>query len=528
MEIKDMIIEGKTALGIEFGSTRIKAVLVDENGTPIAGGDHTWENKFQDGIWTYSLEDIISGLRDCYKNLKIDIKNKYGITLTKVGSMGISAMMHGYIALDENDEFLVPFRTWRNTITEKSSEILTKELSFNIPQRWSVSHLYNAILNREEHLGKIKKLSTLAVYIHYILTGEFVAGVGEASGMFPIDSTVTNYNKEMLEKFDGLIKKEGYNFTAEQLLPRVLKAGEFAGKLTESGAKILDPDGDLNAGIFMCPPEGDAGTGMTATNAVRARTGNVSAGTSIFSMVVLEKALKGVYKEIDVVTTPDGKDVAMVHCNNCTGDLDSWVKIFKEFSDLAGVEIPKSKLYDMLYFKALEGDADCGGLVNYNYISGEPVSNLVEGRPLFMREVNSKFNLANFMRTQLYSCFAALKNGNDILRKEGVELDSISGHGGLYKTEGVGQRITAAALNTKVTVMKTAGEGGPWGMAILALYMIKKQNGESLESFLDNKIFGAAESTTVEPVKADVDGFDKFMERYNKGLSVEKSAVENL
>lgn len=529
MELKEKIVLGKTSLGIEFGSTRIKAVLIDDEANPIASGSHTWENRLENGVWTYTLDDIHSGLHDCYNELKNDVKEKYSVELTTVGSIGISAMMHGYMAFDENGNLLAPFRTWRNTITEKASEELTELFSFNIPQRWSISHLRQAMLNNEEHLKNLSKLMTLAVYIHSKLTGEFVAGIGEASGMFPIDSTTNNYDKNMLEKFDALAKKDGYNFSLNDILPKVLVAGENAGTLTEAGAKFLDEGGTLKAGIPVCPPEGDAGTGMTATNAVREKTGNVSAGTSIFSMVVLEKALKNVYTEIDMVTTPAGKPVAMVHCNNCTGDIDAWVRLFAEFATLSGNPIEKSKLYDMLYFEALKADKDCGGLVSYNYLSGEPVSNLSEGRPLFARTPDAKFNLANFMRCELYSAFAALKNGNDILlKKEGVTLDKISGHGGLYKTEGVGQKITAAALNTKVTVMKTAGEGGPWGMAILAQYMLNKENGESLEDYLDNKIFACAQSSTVEPNADDVKGFEEYMIRYNSTLVAEKSAVEEL
>lgn len=529
MQIKEKIDLGKTSLGIEFGSTRIKAVLIDEQANPIASGSHTWENRLENGIWTYSLDDIHTGLHSCYNELKKDVSEKYGTELVTVGSIGISAMMHGYMPFDDNGNLLSPFRTWRNTVTAQASEELTELFGFNIPQRWSVSHLRQAMLNGEEHLKSLSKLMTLAVYINYRLTGEFAAGVGEASGMFPIDSETNNYDEKMLKKFDALCKNEGYSFSLCDVLPRVLTAGERAGTLTPQGAKFLDESGALKAGIPVCPPEGDAGTGMTATNAVREKTGNVSAGTSIFSMVVLEKALKGVYPEIDMVTTPAGKPVAMVHCNNCTGDIDAWVRLFSEFAELSGNPIDKPKLYDMLYFEALKADKDCGGLVSYNYLSGEPVSNLSEGRPLFARLPDSKFNLANFMRCELYSAFAALKNGNDILlKKEGVTLDKISGHGGLYKTEGVGQRITAAALNTRVSVMKTAGEGGPWGMAILALYMLNKEENETLEDYLDNKIFASAQSSTVEPDEADVKGFEEYMKRYNGSLDAERAAVESL
>lgn len=528
MEIKEKILLGKTSLGIELGSTRIKAVLIDDTAAPVASGSHTWENRLENGVWTYSLDDIHSGLHKCYNDLKKDVKEKYGIELSTVGSIGVSAMMHGYMAFDKNGNLLTPFRTWRNTSTARASEELTELFNFNIPQRWSIAHLRQAMLNGEEHLKNLARLSTLAVYIHYRLTGEFVAGVGEASGMFPIDSETNNYNEEMVKKFDALIKKDGYDFPLCDILPRVLTAGENAGTLTESGAEFLDGSKTLKAGIPVCPPEGDAGTGMTATNAVREKTGNVSAGTSIFSMVVLEKPLKGVYGEIDIVTTPTGKPVAMVHCNNCTGDIDAWVKMFCEFSALGGHPVEKSKAYDLLYFETLKGATDCGGIVSYNCFSGEPVLGLTEGRPMLLRLPDSKLTLADFMRNELYSAFAALKNGNDILiKKEGITIDNISGHGGLYKTEGVGQKITAAALNTRVTVMKTAGEGGPWGMAVLALYMLEKGN-ESLEDYLDRKIFAHSESVSVDPDPRDVEGFDKYMERYNCAICVEKLASEKL
>ena len=528
MDLKQAIINGQTSLGIEFGSTRIKAVLTDFDSNPIASGDYTWENRLENGVWTYSLADIYTGLRTCYKNLKKDVKAKYGVTLTTVGAIGISAMMHGYIALDSENNLLVPFRTWRNTITAEASGILTKEFSFNIPQRWSIAHLYQAILNKEEHLPNISKLSTLAVYIHYMLTGRFVAGVGEASGMFPIDSNINDYDENMLRAFDKLIANEGLPFkSVREILPDVLCAGENAGALTPQGAALLDEDGELSDGIPFCPPEGDAGTGMTATNSVRAKTGNVSAGTSIFSMIVLEKALSNVYTQIDMVTTPAGKPVAMVHCNNCTGEIDAWVKLFSEVIALADADIPKSKLYDLLYFKAMESDEAGGGLLAYNFISGEPVAEVENGCPMYLRTPGSPLGLAEFMRVQLYSAFACLKIGNDILLKEeNVTLDNISAHGGLYKTEGVGQKITAAALNTKVTVMKTAGEGGPWGMALLAGYMLRREEGETLEDYLDRKVFAKSESVTLEPDEKTVKGFEEFTERYKKYLPGAKAVGE--
>ena len=476
MEIKEKILLARTSLGIELGSTRI---------------------------------------------------NRYGIELTEVGSIGVSAMMHGYMAFDSEGNLLTPFRTWRNTSTAQASEELTELLDFNIPQRWSVAHLRQAMLNGEEHLKKLSRLSTLAVYIHSKLTGEFVAGVGEASGMFPINSAINDYDEAMLKKFDTLSKKDGYAFSLRDILPKVLVAGENAGTLTKSGAEFLDESQTLKSGIPVCPPEGDAGTGMTATNSVREKTGNVSAGTSIFSMVVLEKPLKNVYKEIDLVTTPTGKPVAMVHCNNCTGDIDAWVKMFCELLTLSGHPTEKSKVYDMLYFEALKGNPDCGGIVSYNCLSGEPVLDISQGRPMLMRLPNSKLTVADFMRNELYSAFAALKNGNDILlKKENVKLDKISAHGGLYKTEGVGQKITAAALKTKVTVMKTAGEGGAWGMAVLAKYAV--DGDEPLDEYLNNKVFVNSECKTVAPDENDVNGFNEYMKLYKSALKVEIAAYENI
>lgn len=523
------IKNGETALGIEFGSTRIKAVLVDLNGKPIASGSYTWENRFENGFWTYALEDIKNGLKSCYKSLKADVKAQYGITLKAVGSMGISGMMHGYMAFDKDNNLLVPFRTWRNTNTENASEKLSELFSYNIPQRWSVAHLYEAVLNGEEHLNRLKYITTISVYIHFLLTGKLTAGVGEASGMFPIDIKTGKYDSSMMSKFDKLIADKHYDWNICSVLPEILFAGQNAGFLTDGGAKLLDPDGDLKSGIPFCPPEGDAGTGMTATNSIEKCTGNISAGTSVFAMIVLNKELSKAYRQIDLVATPDGSLTAMVHCNNCTGDIDAWVRVFYEFSEAAGIKIQKSELYDLLYQKALEGEKDCGGLLSYNYISGEPVSGLADGRPLFIRKEGDRFNLSNFMRMHLFSALAALKNGMDILfKQEGVTLSNISGHGGFFKTEGAGQKITAAALNTNVTVMKTAGEGGPWGMALLALYMNKKEEKESLSDFLNNKIFKYAESSTVSPTEDDVKGFESFMERYNKGLQTEKSAVNNI
>lgn len=524
---KAAVESGKTFLGIEFGSTRIKAVLVDESHAPIAMGTHDWENRLVNNIWTYSLEDIWEGLQGCYRSLASDVKEKYGTVVTTLGGLGFSGMMHGYMAFDREEELLVPFRTWRNTMTEEACKELTALFGFNIPQRWSIAHLYQAILNKEEHVRDIAFITTLAGYIHWKLSGEKVLGVGEASGMFPIDSVSGKFDRNMLEQFDTLIAEKGYHWNISEILPDVLSAGEAAGRLTEEGARLLDPSGNLRPGIPMCPPEGDAGTGMVATNSVAVRTGNVSAGTSIFAMIVLEKALSKVYEEIDMVTTPDGMPVAMVHCNNCTSDLNAWVNLFEEFAGAFGMDLDKNQLYGILYREALKADADCGGLLAYNYFSGEPITGMEEGRPLFVRTPDAKFTLANFMRTHLYSALATLKIGMDILLKqENVTVDSLTGHGGLFKTPVVGQRMMAAAMNAPVTVMDTASEGGAWGMAVLAAYMQEKKEGESLSAYLKNHIFAGQTGTTAAPVPEDTEGFERFMESYKKTLGAEKAAVE--
>lgn len=529
METKQLILEGKTSLGIEFGSTRIKAVLIDAKGTPLAAGSYEWENQLVDGIWTYAMEDVWKGLQECYQDLLADVKKQYDVEITKFGSIGFSAMMHGYLAFDKEDNLLVPFRTWRNTITEQAAAALTKEFNYNIPQRWSISHLYQAILNKEEHVKDVAFFTTLAGYVHWKLTGKKVLGVGDASGMFPIDIHTGNYDQTMIDKFDALISGKGFSWKLADILPEVLTAGEAAGVLSEEGVKLLDVSGKLEAGIPLCPPEGDAGTGMAATNSVGIRTGNVSAGTSVFAMIVLEKELSKVYPEIDLVTTPDGALVGMVHCNNCTSDLNAWVNIFDEFAQSIGAKVDKNTLFSVLYNKALEGDADCGGLISYNYFSGEPVTGFDEGAPLFVRKAEDRFNLANFMRAHLYSSLAALKAGLDLMfKEENVKVDTMFGHGGLFKTKGVGQRIAAAAMNSPVSVMETAGEGGAWGIALLASYMENKEENESLQDFLNNKIFAGQTGTSMDPDPADVAGFDQFMRRYMAGLAIEHAAVDAL
>ena len=513
----------KTVLGIELGSTRIKAVLIDEKHIPIAQGDFEWENQLVNGVWTYSMDAVHSGLQTCFANLKADVKAKFDAELTTVGAIGVSAMMHGYLPFDKEGRQLAEFRTWRNTITGEAAEELTALFGFNIPQRWSIAHLYQAILNGEEHVKDIAFLTTLAGYIHWQLTGEKVMGIGEASGMFPIDSGKLDYDEGMVQKVKALTGVE-----LRDILPRVLTAGESGGTLTETGAHFLDPTGTLQPGIPVAPCEGDAGTGMAATNSVRPRTGNVSAGTSDFAMIVTEKPL-GVHREIDMVTTPDGASVAMVHCNNCTSDINAWVNLFAEYSDMMGTPVNKGELFVKLFNKALEGDADCGGLLSFNYFSGEGVTDLDEGRPVFARTPNAKFTLANFMRTHLLSALATLKIGLDILTQtEQVAIDKLYGHGGFFKTPGVGQRMLSAAVGAPVSVMETAGEGGPYGMALLCAYMLWKDEGETLADYLDNKVFADTKSTTLMAQPSDVAGFSAFLSRYKKALPMERAATEVL
>ena len=541
MENKNLIESGNAVLGIEFGSTRIKAVLINEKYEPIAGGSYTWENTLDNGIWTYPLSQIHEGLQTCYADLKKDVQEKYGIKLTKFKAGGISAMMHGYLAFDKNDNLLVPFRTWRNTITGEASKKLSDLFNYPVPERWTVSHLYQALLNKEEHVSKIENVYTLAAYIHYMLTGEKVIGVGDASGMFPVllssDKKSADYNPEFVKKFEELPEVKSIpnsEFRIPKLFPKVLMAGESAGTLTEDGAKFLDPTGDLQAGIPFCPPEGDAGTGMVGTNSVAAKTGNISAGTSVFSMVVLEKDLKKVYPGIiDVVTTPDGYPVAMVHCNNCTGEHNYWVNLFKEVVDtlVPGNKVDIGDYYNKLITKSLEADKDCGGLLAYNYLSGETVTGFNSGRPLFARSENANFTIANFMRTQMFTSLGALRAGMNILYEEGVPVESMTGAGGYFKTE-AGLKYMAAAMKCAVSAMETAGEGGPWGMALLAAYAAKNaecgiKNAE-LAEFLNKEVFGSAKITTATAEKDLVDSFNIFFDRYMKNLPAEKALVENL
>ena len=525
---KQAILEGKTALGIELGSTRIKAVLIGADYAPIASGSFEWENKFEDGIWTYYLDDVWTGIQKSYQNLLNDVNAQYGVTLTSVGAVGVSAMMHGYLAFDKDENLLVPFRTWRNTTTERAAELLTNEFDFNIPQRWSIAHLYQAIIDGEKHVSDIAFITTLAGYVHWKLTGEKVLGVGDASGMFPIDSISNDYDEDMLQKFDNLIADKNYSWKLREILPKVLVAGAKAGKLTEKGAKLIDLTEVLNIGIPLCPPEGDAGTGMVATKSVAEKTGNISAGTSIFAMAVLEKPLSKLYKEIDMVTTPAGRPVAMVHCNNCTSDINAWAKLFVEMVRALGINVTMPQVLDAMFYSADSQNAHFGGLLSYNYFSGEPITNFDEGRPLFVRTPSSDFSFANFSRTQLFSAVATLKIGMDILvEKENVTLEQMLGHGGFFKAKAVGQKIMAAALNIPITVMSTAGEGGPWGMALLAAYSLNESS-SSLDEFLEEQVFTENSGESISPSSKDVKEFTDFIELYRNGLPIEQAAIDTI
>ena len=526
MNAKEVITSGKAILGIEFGSTRIKAVLIDGEHKPIAQGSHTWENQNVDGLWTYGIDRIWYGLQDCYADLRKNVNEQYACEIEQLAGIGISAMMHGYMAFGQDEKILVPFRTWRNTNTGQAAAELSELFNYNIPLRWSISHLYQCILNGDEHVKEITYLTTLAGYIHWRLTGKKVLGVGDASGMIPVDPATKTYDAEMVRKFDELIAPKGYSWKLEDILPESLPAGADAGCLTKHGAERLDISGHLQPGCPLCPPEGDAGTGMVATNAVKQRTGNVSAGTSSFSMIVLEKPLSKPYECLDMVTTPDGSLVAMVHCNNCTSDINAWVKVFKEYADLLGVEQDTYQLYTRLFQIAEKGDPDCGGLVSFNYISGEPITGCMDGRPLVVRNASDKLTLANFMRAHLYGAIAVLKFGNDILFKdEQVKVDRITGHGGYFTTPIVGQKMLAAALNSPISVMETAGEGGAWGIALLAAYAVSDKQ-HNLADWLEQVVFAGNTGTSVSPDAADVEGFNRYIQNYIACLPAEKAAVE--
>lgn len=524
----EVIESGKAILGLELGSTRIKATIIGPDGRPLSAGSHGWENKLKDGIWTYDMDDVWTGLSSCFDDLIKNSEEAYGVTLEEFAAGGISGMMHGYIALDEGGDLLVPFRTWRNNITEEASTALTELFDFPIPQRWSIAHLYQAVLNGEEHLPKLSRITTLSGYVHWKLTGEFVIGICEASGMFPVDPGTQDYDQTMVDAFDKKVSEKGYSWKLKRLLPRIVPAGEEAGRLTESGAKILDPKGRISPDVPLAPPEGDAGTGMMATNSILPRTGNVSAGTSVFAMIVLEKELSKAYPEIDRILTPDGKPVGMVHSNNCTSDLDAWVALFRQALELHGVEVDQGELIGKLSKEALKGDRDAGGLLSYGYISGEHVTGFSEGRPLFVRKPDAPFTLQNFFRSHLFASLCALRMGLEILTEtEGVRVEQICGHGGFFKTEEIGQRIMAAATKSSVSVLETAGEGGAWGMALLAAFVAREDRSASMPSFLDG-VFSETPTSVVKPDPEDVEGFNEYFKRYVAGLSIERSAVEQL
>jgi len=523
----DIISSGSASLGIELGSTRIKACLVGDNPAEVlAVGGFEWENQLVDGLWSYDLADVWTGLAAAVAELRTAVKDDYGVELTSLRSVGVSAMMHGYLAFDSNDELLVPFRTWRNTNTGEAAAQLTELFGVNIPLRWSIAHLQQVIREGAEHVSRVSFVTTLAGYVHWKLTGEKVLGVGDASGMFPIDTATHDYDSTMVSAFDSLDTSSALCCSVIELLPRVLVAGEPAGVLTPEGAALLDPSGGLEAGAHMCPPEGDAGTGMVATNAVAPRTGNISAGTSIFAMVVLERPLAEVHHELDVVTTPLGDTVAMVHCNNGASELAAWVGMFRRFAELSGTGLDSDGVYDLLFAEALAGDADAGGLVAYNYLAGEPITGITEGRPLFVRTPDSDFSLANAIRAQLYGVFGTLSIGMRVLDEEGVELDRMSAHGGMFRTAGVAQRFLAAAIGAPVSVAQSASEGGAWGIAVLAAFAASDHT--DLASYLNDIVFADAPTETVEPQPDDVAGFAQFLERYRSGLPVEAAATTAL
>lgn len=527
METSKAIQQGNVSLGIELGSTRIKAVLIDDKFNTIATGSYAWENKFENGIWTYSLNEVWKGIQTSYTQVASDVQSKYHTKLTKIGAIGVSAMMHGYLAFSESDTLLVPFRTWRNNMTEQAADELTELFQFNIPERWSIAHLYQAILNNESHVNDVRFITTLAGYVHWKLSGEKVLGIGDASGMFPIDETTGNYSNAFLEQFENLNNVAKYEWNIRDILPKVLMAGENAGTLTPQGAKLLDVNENLQAGSIMAPPEGDAGTGMVSTNSVRKRTGNISVGTSAFSMVVLDRPLQKVYRDIDLVTTPHNKQVAMVHINNCSSDINAWSNIFKEFAERLGIDLSTERLFETLFLSAAKSDPDAGGLMNYSYLSGENITKMPSGRPLFVRDANSNFTLANFIQTQLYAAFAPLKIGMDILKKEEhIQTDVLIAQGGLFKTPVIAQQILSNALNMPITVMSTASEGGAWGMAVLAAYAKYDNDPISLEDFLDEQVFSHPESSTLSPEPEGVAGYEQFIDKYKKGLPIESKAIE--
>ena len=530
MDAKTIISEGKAILGMELGSTRIKAVLTDSAGHVLATGAYDWENSLVDGVWTYELSQAREGIRGCYASLRKEVEETYGVTPASYAAIGVSAMMHGYLPFDAHGKQLSRFQTWRNTNTQEAADILTETFQFNIPLRWSIAHLYQRILDGEEHVKDLDYLSTLPGYTHWILTGQKAVGLNEASGMFPIDPKTLDYDERMVQAFDALIADKGYPWKLRDVLPKIYAAGDVAGTLTEEGAALLDDSGTLRAGIPFCPPEGDGGTGMIATNTIVPRTGSISVGTSTFAMIVIEKELTKVYRELDVMMTPDGALLAQSHGNNGTTDLNAWVALFREFASLIGKDLDAGEAFEALYRHSLEGDADCDGMLSYCFLAGESLAGVNDGRPLFVRMPESRMTLANFIKTHLYANLAVVKMGLDILKNDGAVIERILGHGGFFKTKEVGQKALAAAVGAPVTVMDTAGEGGAWGIALLAGYMAAKQGGSalSLVEFLDQQIFVELSGTTLEATQEEIDGFEKYMQRYVRALAAEKAAAESM
>lgn len=523
--VRESILQGNTALGIELGSTRIKAVLIDPNFEIISSGIYDWENKLIDGFWTYCEKEIITGIQEAFRQVSTEVQSKFGIPLRKIGSIGCSAMMQGYIVLNKSGKLLVPFRTWRNATTSEASSQLTRSFKSKIPQRWSISHLYQAILDNEPHVSDINYITTLSGYVHWLLTGEKVLGIGDASGMFPVDEIKKQFDEGLIHKFDTLIAGRKYSWTLLDIMPVVRIAGEPAGNLNGQGAILLDPSGLLGGGIPMCAPEGDGATGIVATNSIQKRTGNISVGTSIFAQFVLEKKLSNIYSEIDIMATPEGNPIGIILANNCSSDINAWINIFGEFCKSMGLKAYRDELFNVLFNQAMSGDQDCGGLMSYGYYSAENITEIVKGRPLFIRTAESNFNLANFMRTQLFSAFAVLRIGLDILtNNENFSFDHICALGGLFKTPEVVQKICAAALNVPISVMSTAGEGGAWGMAILASYVKDRLEGETLSAYLSSNVFQKKEYQIVYPDRMDKEGFDEFLTRYKRGLVIAKAA----
>jgi len=527
-DFRENIRAGAVTLGMEFGSTRIKAALIAPDTTPLAVGSHVWENQFKDGVWTYDMADVHRGLASCLAALVEDVRIRYGLELEAVGALGVSGMMHGYIALDADGELLVPFRTWRNNVTGEACAELTPRLDFAVPQRWSIAHLYQSILERQPHVKRIAHLTTLAGYVHWKLSGEHVIGVGDASGMFPIDPRTADWDAERMAAFDSLVDPWQVGWQLRDILPKVLPAGHLGGRLTVEGSRLLDPLGRIHEGTPLCPPEGDAGTGMVATNALRPRAANVSAGTSMFAMIVLDRSLSRIYGEIDIIVTPDARPVAMAHANNGTSDLDAWMALFGQVAEALGAETRFDELYARILPLALRGDPDAGRLLSVNYVSGEHMTGFTEGRPLFVRNQDGRFTLENFMRALCYASLCTLREGLDILREqEGVIVEEVRGHGGFFRGGDTGQRMMAAALNVPISLPATASEGGAWGIAVLAAYLLRTDAGQSLPDYLDARVSGSM-GAPVKPDPHDVQGFAAYFARHRAALAIEREAIASL